>query len=331
MARFFSISFAMMLLLISVGGPLQPVEIAEDVPAEVNSAEAEIQQDDELGDEQAEPREDEGVDLPDGDEDGSLSEEEDFAPVDEPAEDANAPPVEEETVVDDSDVDEPLLEEPAVDDEPDNDEPLVDEPEVGDEPVAEDPYVEDTAPVVDEESVVEEEVPAVQDEPVIDETADDSDLEDVIISPNAVEPEPGECGGIDQEPCPSGGETSSTVEVNILILSRIYDDTWMPPHTNATVTIKDDQGLILGDLNTAAGDGWVTIELGTGKTYTLDITAKGSDPVTGYAITPTASNTEFRVQLPVSRGVITVSGSISRPNLLCRAWPLICMTSPPTG
>ena len=123
---------------------------------------------------------------------------------------------------------------------------------------------------------------------------DDSDAEQasddlessMVVAPNAVNPDPGTCGGIGQEPCPGGGGEVPQ-KATVLFAAVVFVNGVENALTNATIEVFDDSGISLGAQVTGE-DGVAQYELTVGKTYTFTMSAEGYQSLSGLQVTVTA-------------------------------------------
>lgn len=279
MSKLFSISMATVLMLMSLVGPMEPASVGDDAPQDVNPMAEELPLDDASDGEEIVIEEDEAVEPLPVEEEEVATEDEALTPVEEPAENANAPPA----------GDEPIIE----------DEPVVQEPTVEEEPVDQNDPTTGNEPVV-EEDVTENEQPSGEN-PNIDDTENTPEAsDDMLIVPNAVDPEPGECP-ID-EACDGGGggDMPETVTVSITITqsTQLSD--------GATVVVKASGNAPVGSKVTGT-TGVVEFELNVGETYLVDVTRVGYQSKTSVSLPVSSDTSAFSINLLPVFGYVNVT------------------------
>ena len=133
--------------------------------------------------------------------------------------------------------------------------------------------------------------PPAGDESDAEQGSDDAESS-MIVVPNAVNPDPGTCGGIGQEPCPGGSDpVSVTVGLHATSLEGI--NTVVIP--GATFTVSDGStavGTFTGNHN-----GYAEVSLVSGKLYSVVVAAAGYDTEPAYSITPSDTDDYFSFML----------------------------------
>ena len=256
MSKVFSISMATVLVLMSLVGQMQPTSVMAAAPQDLHPMAEGMPLDDTTDSEDVLTKEEETTELPPADDEIVTGDDDDLTQLEEPAENANAPPADEE----------PVIEKELV---------VEDEPVVEQEPVV-------------EEDVVENEQPKVQEVEVGDTENTTVESEDMLISPSAVDPNPGDCPV--GEICDGGGGGEIPAEVNVSLVSFI--GTYYFPDAVFTITDGTTTKTVTADQY-----GWASTKLTSGVTYTISVLVGGYGTAAPVSITPTEPNNTYSFEL----------------------------------
>ena len=187
-----------------------------------------------------------------------------------------------------------------------------------------DEAIEEEVPEPGELTVEQDPVEVVEENPAsIDEpeenansppAGDDSDIEQasedvetsMVVVPNAVDPDPGTCGGIGQEPCPGGGDDQPA---KAMVALQVYGKLDLPDGLvvglpDVAIEIFDGNGRLLGD-NVTNANGAAQVELSVGSTYTFKFSKSGF--VTQDGVTLTVSATSNQLIIHLQRPTLTMT------------------------
>lgn len=127
-------------------------------------------------------------------------------------------------------------------------------------------------------------------------------LYSMVFVPNAIDPNPIDCGGIEQPPCPGGGDTQP---LSVALQALTYVNGTTNTVAGAKFVVRDGTTLVgeyTGDQN-----GRIELQLASGKTYSVVVSASGFDTEPAYSITPSSNSTHFEFLMfksaPVSKTV----------------------------